>query len=86
MSEATDMLAAYIAAEKAVLKGLSYRIGDLQLTRANLVEIIAGRQEWQRRVNLEVAQANGQRGSVSVMVSDFNHGRDLCGGDRFRCN
>lgn len=81
MSNATDMLAAYQAAELAVLKGLSYRIGDLQLTRANLVEIVAGRQQWQRAVNLELANAAGQRGPLSVHVSDFNCGRDG-GGDR----
>lgn len=80
MSEATDMLAAYKAAELAVLKGLSYRIGDLQLTRANLVEIIAGRNEWQRKVNIENASAAGQRGPLSVHVSDFSGGRG--GGDR----
>jgi hypothetical protein len=75
MSQATDMLTAYIAAEAAVLKGLSYRIGDLALTRANLNEIIAGRQNWQRLVNAENAQAAGQKGPLSVHVSDFNHGR-----------
>jgi hypothetical protein len=80
MSQATDMLAKYIEAEQAVLKGLTYRIGDLQLTRANLNEIIAGRQDWQRAVNIEAAKAAGQRGPLSVHVSDFNHGRDG-GGD-----
>ena len=80
MSNATDMLAAYQAAELAVLKGLSYRIGDLQLTRANLAEIIAGRNDWQRAVNRELAAAAGQRGPLSVHVSDFSCGRG--GGDR----
>jgi hypothetical protein len=81
MSNATDMLAAYKAAELAVLKGLSYQIGDLRLTRANLPEIIAGRQEWERKVNAENAAASGQRGPLSVHVADFNHGRGG-GGDR----
>lgn len=80
MSNATDMLAAYQAAEVAVLKGESYRIGDLMLTRSNLAEIRAGRAEWQRAVNLELASAAGQRGPLSVHVSDFSHGRG--GGDR----
>ena len=79
MSIATDTLAQYQAAELAVLKGLTYRIGDLQLTRANLNEIIAGRQEWQRAVNAENAAAAGQRGPLSVHVSDFNHGRTPLG-------
>lgn len=75
MSNATDMLAAYQAAEIAVLKGESYQIGDLRLTRANLAEIRAGRAEWQRAVNAELARTNGQRGPLSVHVADFNHGR-----------
>lgn len=76
MSQATDMLAQYIAAETAVLKGESYRIGDLMLTRSNLAEIIAGRQEWQRAVNAE-ARTAAKQGPLSVHLSDFNHG---CGG------
>lgn len=79
MSNATDMLAAYQAAELAVLKGLSYRIGDLSLTRANLPEIIEGRKEWERKVAAETAAGAGQRGPLSVHVSDFNHGRTPCG-------
>ncbi len=79
MSLATDMLAEYIAAELAVLKGISYRIGDLALTRANLTEIVATRKEWERRVNAENAAAAGQRGPLSVHVSDFNHGRTPLG-------
>jgi hypothetical protein len=57
MSVATDTLAQYQAAEAAVLKGLSYRIGDLQLTRADLAQIQAGRREWERRVSDEAAAA-----------------------------
>lgn len=69
------MLAAYLAAELAVLKGQTYRIGDLTLTRSNLNEIVAARKEWERKVNVEVAKANGQKGPLSVYESDFNHGR-----------
>jgi hypothetical protein len=81
MSQATDMLAAYTAAEIAVLKGESYRIGDLMLTRANLAEIIAGRQEWQRAVNAE-ARTAAKQGPLSVHVSDFNHGHTPLGDGR----
>ena len=69
MSTATDMLDAYIAAERAVLKGLSYRMGDRQLTRANLPEIISGRQEWERRVASEQAATSGREAGYAV--ADF---------------
>lgn len=44
--EAQTMLALYIEAEKKVLAGQSYSIGDRALTRADLEEIKKGRQEW----------------------------------------
>jgi hypothetical protein len=70
MSLATDMLESYIAAEKAVLKGLAYRTSDgRQLTRANLPEIIAGRREWERRVASETSVAGGREGGYAV--ADF---------------
>jgi len=72
MSLATDMFAAYIAAETAVLKGLSYRLGDRQLTRANLPEIIDGRREWERRVAQEQLAARG--GDVRYAIADFSGG------------
>lgn len=69
MSEATDMLAAYKAAELAVLNGQSYSIGGRSLTRANLSDIQAGRQYWQSRVNAESAASSG--GSALYSVADF---------------
>ena len=45
MSTATDMLAAYIAAETAVLSGAEYRLGDRMLKKADLQFIQAGRRE-----------------------------------------
>jgi len=68
------MLAAYIAAEAAVLKGLSYRIGDLMLTRANLPEIIEGRKDWERKVAAENEIALGLRPGIAL--ANF--------GDRYR--
>ena len=53
MSTATEMRDAYLAAELAVLAGQSYRLGERQLTLANLPEIQAGRAEWERRVAAE---------------------------------
>ncbi len=48
--EAQTMLALYIEAEKKVLTGQSYSIGDRALTRADLEEIKEGRKEWAAQV------------------------------------
>ncbi len=64
------MLALYLAAETAVLKGQSYRFGERQLTRADLVEIRAGRQEWERKVAAEQAAAAGR--SPGIAIADFS--------------
>lgn len=55
MTQATDMLAAYIAAETAVLLGKEASLGDRRLRMEDLSEIRAGRQEWQQKVNAETA-------------------------------
>lgn len=68
MSTATEMRDAYLAAELAVLAGQSYRLGERQLTLANLPEIQAGRAEWERRVAAEAASA---RGDCGFAVADF---------------
>lgn len=81
MSQATDMLAKYLVAEEAALKGERYRIADLDLQRAPLEKIIAGRQEWQRAVNAE-ARTAAKQGPLSVHVSDFNHGHTPLGDGR----
>jgi hypothetical protein len=69
MSTATDMLALYIDAEKAVLKGKQVTFGDRTLGRENLQEIIKGRKEWQIAVNKENAKSQG--GSSLYSVADF---------------
>lgn len=69
MSQATDMLALYIAAEKAVLNGQSYAISGRSLTRANLSEITKNRAYWQGIVNKENAASQG--GSSLYSVADF---------------
>ena len=69
MSEATDMLALYIAAEKAVLEGQSYSIAGRSMTRADLPEIRAGRREWEAKVRAEKAKTQG--GSSLYSVADF---------------
>lgn len=70
MSTATEMLALYIAAEKAVLKGQAFRMGERQLTRADLTKIVEGRKEWERRVAAETAAAAGTRDGYAV--ADFS--------------
>ncbi len=69
MSEATEMLAEYIAAEKKVLKNQSYTIDSVSYTRADLATIREGRKEWQRIVNQEKARARG--GSDLYNVATF---------------
>lgn len=73
MSTASEMVAKYIAAEAAVLKGQSYMLstgtGSRQLTRANLPEIRAGRREWEQRLAAEQARTKG--GSSDYSVADF---------------
>jgi len=61
MTQAADMLALYIQAESAVLSGQEFTLGDRRLRRADLVEIQAGRREWQAKVNAEQARAAGVR-------------------------
>lgn len=57
MSQATDMLARYIAAETAILDGKEVRFGDRTLRQEDLAEIRAGRREWEQRVASENAIA-----------------------------
>lgn len=66
MSQCTDMRDAYIAAEIAVLKGQSYRFGERQLTRADLLEIRAGRREWEARAAAEATAATGASSGVAL--------------------
>lgn len=74
MSTATDMRDLYIAAETAVLKGQSYRLGERVLTLADLEQIRAGRREWEGRVAIETA-ANAGAGAVGVSFASFRSGR-----------
>ena len=50
MTTATDMLAAYLQAEAAILAGKEFRWADgRHLRREDLAEIRAGRQEWEAK-------------------------------------
>jgi hypothetical protein len=57
MSTATDMLAAYLAAESAVLQGKEARVGDRLFRSEDLEAIRAGRKEWEARVIAESGRA-----------------------------
>lgn len=60
------MLNLYIEAEIAVLGGQSFRMGERQLTRADLEQIKAGRREWQAAVD-----ALARRGRPRFANADF---------------
>lgn len=69
LSTATDMLAQYLAAEAALLKGQSFRFGERMVTRADLEQIQKGRREWEARVAAEQRAAAGH--SSGVALADF---------------
>lgn len=71
MSQATEMLALYVAAEQAVLEGKEARLADRMLRLEDLAEIRAGRQEWERRVAGEQARAAGA-GSLGFSLARFD--------------
>jgi hypothetical protein len=63
------MIDLYVEAEKAILTGQSYSIGNRSLTRANLTEIRNARSEWEQRlVNLTIKNRGG---NPNYSVSTF---------------
>ena len=73
MTTAADMLAAYLAAESALLQGKEATFGDRRLRYEDLAEIRKGRQEWERRVSSESARAMGGRG-LDFSLADLSGG------------
>ena len=72
---ASQMYTMYIEAEKAVLSGQSYSIGDRSVTRANLVEIQKGRNYWRSELLKETNAATsgttaGKIGVKRLVVRD----------------
>jgi hypothetical protein len=59
LAQAEAQLAAYLAAETAVLSGQSYEIAGRKLTRANLAEIQKGIEIWNGRATTLAAAATG---------------------------
>lgn len=74
MSTATEMLSKYLEAEVAVLAGKVVQFNGRALTMADLADIRTGRQEWQRIVNAEAAQAAGAPtiGGLGYSVARFD--------------
>lgn len=63
LASATDMYVAYMSAEKAILSGQAYSIGDRTVTRANLREVQTGRQYWAAQIQtLSAIVTNGNAG------------------------
>lgn len=77
MTTATDMLAAYLAAESAILQGKEFRWSDGRtLRREDLAEIRKGRQEWETRATGESGAAAGAPtiGGRGFAVADLSGG------------
>ncbi len=68
LTQAQAMLAAYIAAELAVLKNQAYEIAGRRLTRANLKEITDGRRYWEGQVALAARSASGRSRGRTIVI------------------
>lgn len=67
LQQAETQLAAYLAAETAVLSGQAYTIGGRSLTRANLADIRAGIESWNARVVQLTNASQGRSRSRTVV-------------------
>jgi hypothetical protein len=66
LAQAEARLTAYLAAEEAVLTGQMYRMGERQLTRANLAEIQTGIKLWDERTKALSSAASGRGRSRTI--------------------
>lgn len=64
LAQAQARLDEYLAAEAAILSGQSYRIGERQLTRANLADIQMGIKTWDARITEISAKSGGRARAV----------------------
>lgn len=67
LQQAETQLAAYLAAETAVLSSQSYTVGGRSLTRADLAEIRAGIDTWNARV-VQLSNATTGRSRARTVV------------------
>ncbi len=75
MTNATDMLEKYLAAEQAILEGKSVEFKGRKLSYENLPEIRAGRMEWEARVKSEQTSSSvksKQIGGLNVARARFD--------------
>ncbi len=78
LAEAQSMVAAYLAAEQAILQGKEVRLGgsgvDRFLRHEDLQMVRQGRQEWERRVTTLQASAAAAPsfGGLGYSVADFS--------------
>lgn len=78
LAEAQSMVAAYLAAEQAILQGKEVRLGgsgvDRFLRHEDLQMVRSGRQEWERRVTTLQASADAAPtfGGLGYSVADFS--------------
>lgn len=68
LAQAQAQLAAYLAAETAVLSGQRYEIAGRMLQRANLAEIRAGIDTWNQRVATLTRSASGRSRARTVIT------------------
>ena len=71
LAQAQETLAAYVAAELAVLKGQEYTISGRTLRRADLKSIQDGIAAWEARVSDLQAQAAGRGRRWGVSRAGF---------------
>lgn len=72
MSTAKEMLAAYMAAELAILSGKTVMFQGRTIGYENLQEIRRGRQEWERRVAQQEGAAQPRIGGLGYSVATFD--------------
>lgn len=72
MSTATDMIAAYLAAETAILAGKDVSFNGRRVTMEDLESIRKGRQEWEAKAAAEARPAGRRGGMGGYAVATFN--------------
>lgn len=71
MPTAQAMYDAYLTAEVAVLQGKRVKMGDREVGLEDLAEIRKGRVEWERKRDIEAAQATG-RSNPGIALADLS--------------
>jgi hypothetical protein len=69
MSIATDMVTAYLEAERALLLGKEARIGDRVYRSEDLAELRRGRHEWEARAAAEARPTTPRIGGLTFAVA-----------------